>query len=45
MCIRDSRKGGQTRLMPENDSYSPIVIADDNDMVIWGVVTSVIHKV
>ncbi|CAI8412034.1 MAG: LexA repressor [SAR116 cluster bacterium MED-G04] len=42
---RLDRKGGQTRLMPENDSYSPIVIADDNDMVIWGVVTSVIHKV
>lgn len=39
------RKSGQTVLMPENDSYAPIRIRDDNDMVIWGVVTSVIHKV
>ena len=39
------RKSGQTILMPENDSYEPIRIRDDNDMVIWGVVTSVIHKV
>jgi len=39
------RKGSQTILMPENDAYAPIPIADDNDMVIWGVVTSVIHQV
>ena len=39
------RKSGQTLLMPENDAYLPIKVRDDNDMVIWGVVTSVIHKV
>jgi len=32
-------------LMPENGDYPPIVIDDDNDMTIWGVVTNVIHPV
>ena len=35
----------ETILMPENDAYEPIPISDHNDMMIWGVVTSVIHKV
>ena len=42
---RLNRTKGKTLLMPENDAYAPIEIADDNDMVIWGVVTSVIHQV
>lgn len=42
---RLNRTKTQTLLMPENDDYAPIVVADDNDMVIWGVVTSVIHQV
>ena len=42
---RLNRTKTQTFLMPENDAYAPIPIADDNDMVIWGVVTSVIHQV
>ncbi len=31
-------------LMPENPEYSPIEILPDSDFRIWGVVTSVIHK-
>lgn len=42
---RLNRAKGKTYLMPENDAYAPIEIADDNDMIIWGVVTSVIHQV
>ena len=42
---RLNRGKGKTLLMPENDAYALIEIADDNDMVIWGVVTSVIHQV
>lgn len=42
---RLNRTKTQTFLMPENDAYAPIPVADDNDMVIWGVVTSVIHQV
>lgn len=34
-----------TSLMPENDNFNPIEITDQNDVVIWGVVTNVIHKV
>lgn len=32
-------------LMPENDKFSPIEISNNMDMIIWGVVTSVLHKV
>jgi len=42
---RLNRDKGKTMLMPENDDYPPIVIDDDNDMTIWGVVTNVIHPV
>ena len=37
-----SSKG--TYLMPENDQYKPIKITDINDVVIWGVVTNVLHE-
>ena len=32
-------------LMPENKAFKPLPISDDNDVVIWGVVTNVIHAV
>ena len=32
-------------LKAENDQYQAIKINDASDVVIWGVVTSVIHKV
>jgi len=37
-------KRGKSWLMPENDAFSPIEIREEQDMVIWGVVTSVIHQ-
>ena len=37
-----SSKG--TYLMPENDQYKPIKITNINDVVIWGVVTNVLHE-
>jgi DNA polymerase V len=39
---RDKRK---LYLMPENDAYAPIEVSKERDLVIWGVVTSVIHPV
>ena len=39
------RKNGTVMLMPENDAYKPIVIKDETDLEVWGVVTSVIHIV
>lgn len=34
-----------TFLVPENDEFSPIKIAEGSDVVIWGVVTTVLHDV
>jgi|SRR6185369_6473276 len=36
---------GKVVLMPENSNYKPIEISENDDFSIWGVVTSVIHKV
>lgn len=36
---------GQTFLMPENNGYEPLEITNNNDVVIWGVVTTVLHQV
>jgi len=35
----------KTYLMPENKNFNPIEITEENDVVIWGVVTNVIHPV
>lgn len=32
-------------LQPENDNYQPIKITEENNFVIWGIVTTVIKKV
>jgi DNA polymerase V len=32
-------------LQPENKNYQPIKITEENDFVIWGIVTNVIKKV
>jgi len=31
-------------LMPENASYTPIKVTDENQLIIWGIVTYVIKK-
>ena len=40
---RLSTKNG-IKLMPENNDYKPIVMSGENELVIWGVVTSLIRK-
>ena len=35
--------GGKIMLMPENSGYQPIVIENEMELEIWGVVTCVIH--
>ena len=42
---RLSRQQGQVKLLAENRAYDPIDITDEQDLVIWGVVTHVIHQV
>ena len=39
------KNGGKVMLLPENDNYKPILIEDEMQLEIWGVVTSVIHTV
>ena len=32
-------------LVPENDKYKPIKVTDENEFIVWGVVTYVIKKI
>lgn len=41
---RLSRINNRVQLLPENDQYPPIDITEEQDVVIWGVVTYVIHQ-
>jgi DNA polymerase V len=36
---------GQVILLSENPAFKPIIIQENSEMVIWGVVTNVIHSV
>ncbi len=38
-------KGPKTFLVPENKKFRSIELNENNDVKVWGVVTSVIHKV
>lgn len=40
---RLSRISGTIQLLPENNQYQPIEITGEEDLIIWGVVTHVIH--
>jgi DNA polymerase V len=42
---RLERRHGRIRLLPENPAYPPIEVKNEQDLVIWGVVTHVIHGV
>lgn len=39
------RKNGHVELVPENDRYPVIGVGPEQDFRIWGVVTTVVHKV
>ncbi|MDP3706294.1 MAG: translesion error-prone DNA polymerase V autoproteolytic subunit [Legionellaceae bacterium] len=41
---RLSRQAGKVKLLPANNRYGPIDITNEHDLVIWGVVTHVIHS-
>ena len=42
---RLSRRGGSVRLLPEHPGCAPIEFKDGQELTVWGVVTSVIHRV
>lgn len=35
---------GFIRLVPDNPSYEPITVTEDDEFIMWGVVRYVIHK-
>jgi DNA polymerase V len=37
-------KDGRTMLAPENPRYQPIVVADEQELHVWGVVSGVVRK-
>ncbi|HAT8068382.1 TPA: DNA polymerase V, partial [Legionella pneumophila] len=41
---RLSKKKGRVQLLPANSKFKPIDITQDCEMVIWGVVTLVLHE-
>ena len=41
---RLSRDQMRVQLLPENSNYPPIDITQEQELVIWGVVTHVIHQ-
>lgn len=41
---RLSRRNGHIRLLPENPCFRPIEFADGQELSIWGVATSVVHR-
>lgn len=41
---RLKKKNDTVILSPENDQYEPIVVSEESDFSVWGVVTAVIHK-
>ena len=42
---RFRRVGKKLMLMPENDDYEPITVAEGMEFEVWGVVTTVVHPV
>lgn len=41
---RFQKKSGHALLVPANSNYKPIKVTDENDFLIWGVVTYIIKK-
>jgi len=41
---RLEKKGKEVSLVAENPDYEPISVTEEMDMIIWGVVTNVIHS-
>ena len=39
------KKNQKTWLYPENKNFKPILLKEEQDIIIWGVVSNVIHKV
>lgn len=38
------RSGGRLLLVPENEAYAPMEIAEGRELLVWGVVTGVVRR-
>ncbi len=45
MVRRLHKQSGQVTLLAESKNYRPMTITDGQELLIWGVVTAVIHRV
>jgi DNA polymerase V len=49
IAVLDSKRlrktGTVVRLLADNTDYPEIIIGDDQELTIWGVVTRVLHRV
>lgn len=46
LTVKRLRKiDGQYMLVPENEAFESIVVEDESELEIWGVVTTIIHQV
>ena len=41
---RIGKQGGRMCLMPANEEFEPIPVTGENEFIVWGIVTYVIHK-
>ena len=39
------KQDGKVYLAPENDAFEPILVSEEDEVHIWGVVTNVVHAV
>ena len=45
LTVKRYRKRGKNIVLePENESYDPIIISEESEAFVWGVVTNVIHN-
>lgn len=46
ICIvwSPSDRKNNVSLMPENDNFKPILVTEDNELIIWGIVTYIIKQ-
>ena len=42
---RLSRRSGRVRLLAEHPGFAPIEFRDGQELTVWGVVTSVVHRI
>lgn len=42
---RLAKRNGRLFVVPENENFAPLEITEETDFEVWGIVTSIIHRV